>query len=65
MTDEERSEEGAEEAIEDLDAPAEAQDDVAGGAACRKPSGPGGCRPPTCLDSGPVCPKPSEVVVRD
>ena len=39
MTDEERNDEGAEEAIEDLDAPADAQDDVAGGAApiCAKP----------------------------
>ncbi len=31
MTDDERSEEAAEELIEDLDAPAAAQDDVAGG----------------------------------
>jgi hypothetical protein len=45
MTDDERREEGAEEAIEDLEAPAEAQADVAGGG--RK------CIPPTCItDSG-------------
>ena len=34
MTDEQKREEGAEEAIEDLEAPAEAQQDVAGGAKC-------------------------------
>ena len=38
MTDEQRDEEGEEEAIEDLEAPATTQDDVAGGAACGKPS---------------------------
>jgi hypothetical protein len=38
MTDEQREHEGAEEAIEDLEAPAAAQDDVAGGAACDSPS---------------------------
>jgi hypothetical protein len=32
MTDEERNDEGAEEEVEDLEAPAEAQEDVAGGA---------------------------------
>ena len=40
MTEEERNEEGAEESVEDLQAPAEAQEDVAGGA--------GGCGSPTC-----------------
>ena len=40
MTEEERNEEGAEDPIEDLQAPAEAQKDVAGGA--------GGCGTPTC-----------------
>lgn len=34
MTDERHDEEGAEEGIEDLEAPAEAQEDVAGGAGC-------------------------------
>jgi hypothetical protein len=34
MTDEQKRQEGAEEAIEDLEAPAAAQEDVAGGAAC-------------------------------
>jgi len=39
MTDEEREREGAEERIEDLEAPAEAQEDVAGGGmACGNPS---------------------------
>ena len=38
MTDEGHSEEGAEEAVEDLEAPASAQADVAGGAGCGDPS---------------------------
>ncbi len=47
MTDEERQDEGAEEAIEDLEAPAAAQDDVAGGViACNLPTK--GCSNPTC-----------------
>jgi hypothetical protein len=59
MTEEERREEGAEEAVEDLDAPAEAQDDVAGGAGCRKPTC--GvvptlrCATPTCQDTKAQC----------
>jgi hypothetical protein len=40
MTDEERNAEGAEESIEDLEAPAEAQGDVAGGVVK--------CATPTC-----------------
>ena len=36
MTDEERKQEGAEEEIEDLEAPAETQNDVAGGLDARK-----------------------------
>lgn len=40
MTEEERNEEGAEESVEDLQAPAEAQENVAGGA--------GGCGSPSC-----------------
>lgn len=52
MTDEEKhDEEGAEEAIEDLEAPADAQGDVAGGAAPKCPV-PGvttvRCAPPSC-----------------
>ncbi len=43
MTDEERKEEGAEEAIEDLEAPAAAQEDVAGGKIQ--------CKTPTCWDT--------------
>jgi hypothetical protein len=34
MTDEERNQEGAEQHIEDLEAPADAQSDVAGGLGC-------------------------------
>jgi hypothetical protein len=47
MTDEERKREGAEEEIEDLEAPAGSQGDVVGGAHCIPPS----------------CAKPSNVVV--
>ena len=35
MTDDERREEGTEEQVEDLEAPADVQDDVAGGAGCQ------------------------------
>jgi len=38
MTFERSDEEGAEEAIEDLEAPADAQSDIAGGQGCGKPS---------------------------
>jgi hypothetical protein len=38
MTDEERAKEGEEEPIEDLEAPADAQQDVAGGKGCGQPS---------------------------
>jgi hypothetical protein len=41
VTEHERKEEGSEEVIEDLEAPAAAQDDVAGGAM--------GCIPPSCI----------------
>jgi hypothetical protein len=47
MTDEERQREGAEEPIEDLEAPAEAQADVVGGLGCT-PS-------PTCGRPSAVC----------
>jgi hypothetical protein len=52
MTDKERSEEGAGEEIEDLEAPASAQEDVAGGAICGAKS----CGSPSiiCVDT---CPK--------
>jgi hypothetical protein len=66
MTDEERKREGDEEPVEDLEAPAEAQDDVAGGlladgddAKCKKPTKrwcqPGtkvDCISPTCVGTG-------------
>jgi hypothetical protein len=62
VTDEQRNE-GAEEAIEDLEAPAAAQDDVAGGwcsgkasQICEKPSDFTGCQKPTC--------KTTEVVIQ-
>ena len=45
-TNEQSKEEGAEEAIEDLEAPADAQGDIAGGQGCGKPSV--GCWDPTC-----------------
>ena len=60
MTDDERKQEGADEEIEDLEAPAEAQEDVAGGldaeldarckATARKwcPPKPTYCSQPTC-----------------
>jgi hypothetical protein len=52
MTDEERRAEGSEEAIEDLEAPATAQEDVAGGAVC----GPKSCGSPSmiCVDTCPT-----------
>ncbi len=61
MTEEERREEGAEEAIEDLEAPAAAQEDVAGGRGARA-----GCDTPvtlncqdhTCVVSVTRCDKP-------
>jgi hypothetical protein len=46
MTDDPGSEEGAEEAIEDLEAPAAEWADVAGGIACKLPTI--GCTNPTC-----------------
>jgi hypothetical protein len=58
MTEDERKEEGAEEAVEDLEAPAEAQDDVAGGrgcvgATCGKPSL--RCEGGTCVITDAMC----------
>jgi hypothetical protein len=52
MTDDEHDEEGLEEAIEDLEAPAHTQADVVGGK-CAKPSV--GCVNPTCQDTAVVC----------
>jgi len=46
MTDEQGSEEGAEEAIEDLEAPAAVWNDVVGGIACQLPTS--GCSNPSC-----------------
>ena len=48
MTDEEREREGAEERIEDLEAPADAQQDVAGGGMACHPAG-------TCGRPSAVC----------
>jgi len=55
MTTDAGNEEGAEEAIEDLEAPATAQDEVAGGlaAACGKPSAI--CQDPTCQETQAIC----------
>ncbi len=62
MTDEERKHEGAEEAIEDLEAPAEVQADVAGGRdRCATPTCVGNtqvdvyCRLPTCGQTQQDC----------
>ena len=54
MTDEERKDEAAEDTIEDLDAPADPQEDVAGGAGIapsRRPS----ASNPTCVDTVTRC----------
>ena len=61
MTEEPHADEGAEEAIEDLEAPATAQDDVAGGAACGKPSMI--CEPPTCDATAAKCTGMSHKIV--
>ena len=57
MTESERNDEGAEEAVEDLEAPAAAQEDVAGGDMVRpcpgKPSAV--CAAPTCKATAVVC----------
>jgi hypothetical protein len=53
MTNEELNEEGAEEPIEDLEAPAENQSDVAGGKGCGSPSMV--CADPTCKTSAVLC----------
>ncbi|HEY2600446.1 MAG TPA: hypothetical protein VGI67_02745 [Thermoleophilaceae bacterium] len=52
MTDEERRDEAAEEQIEDLDAPAEQLEDVAGGG---KLCGPKSCGNPSMICIGPTC----------
>jgi hypothetical protein len=66
MTDEQRREEGADEQIEDLDAPAESQEDVAGGKGrqCVVPTL--RCAVPTCQDTKAMCmdaPATHDVVV--
>lgn len=66
MTDDERRAEGADETIEDLDAPAEALDEVAGGViACKLPTQ-AQCPSPTCNQqtfclpgTGQNCSKPT------
>ncbi len=62
MTEEERSAEGVEEAIEDLEAPADAQENVAGGVIkCVPPTCAGDsdistfCRTPTCAKTAAEC----------
>jgi hypothetical protein len=65
MTDEEQRQEGAEERVEDLDAPAGSQQDVAGGRAqCVSPTL--RCAVPTCVDTKAMCmdaPATHDVVV--
>ena len=53
MTPDEQREEGAEEPVEDLEAPAEAQGDVEGGAICAKPTTI--CVEPSCVDTVRNC----------
>jgi hypothetical protein len=55
MTPDEKKDEGAEEPIEDLEAPAEAQGDVEGGAGniCAKPTT--FCVEPSCVDTVKNC----------
>jgi hypothetical protein len=53
MTDDERNREGSEESIEDLEAPAAAQSDVAGGSG--KLCGPKSCGNPSMVCYGPSC----------
>jgi hypothetical protein len=53
LTDEERKEEGSEEAIEDLEAPAESQEDVEGGRLCAQPTVI--CAQPSCIDTKKDC----------
>jgi hypothetical protein len=61
MTDPEETDEGAGEAIEDLDAPAAAQEDVAGGVGCGDPSMI--CVGHTCWDTVTKCTGPTTTVV--
>jgi hypothetical protein len=62
MTEEEREAEGAEEAIEDLEAPVAAQGDVAGGAkGCGSPSLV--CTEPTCTQTDAKCRQLSHKIV--
>jgi hypothetical protein len=51
MTDDERNQEGGEETLEDLEAPAAAQDDVAGGQICGSRS----CGNPSLVCLDPTC----------
>jgi hypothetical protein len=53
MTDQEKNQEGSEESIEDLEAPASAQSDVAGGAG--KLCGPNSCGNPSMVCYGSTC----------
>jgi hypothetical protein len=55
VTDRERNEEAEQEPIEDLEAPAAAQDDLAGGKGCGKPSVE--CMDPTCIATAAGCDK--------
>jgi hypothetical protein len=64
MTHDERTGEHSEEAIEDLEAPAQQQSDVAGGAGCGQPSM--RCIRRTCWDTQAKCTGPTnDIVVRE
>jgi hypothetical protein len=70
MTDEERREEGAEEGIEDLEAPGAAQEEVVGGLTrCQQPTCVGNtdvstfCRQPTCKATKQDCQLETAAVV--
>jgi hypothetical protein len=60
MTEEDHNDEGAAEPIEDLEAPAATQDDVAGGRGCGKPSMI--CDSPTCDITAAECTKMSQKI---
>lgn len=65
MNDEQRKDEGTTEDIEDLEAPAEAQEDVAGGKCPGKSCTPetGLCAGGTCNYTKVVCPEKTEVPI--
>jgi hypothetical protein len=63
VTEEERSEEGTEDAIEDLEAPAEKKEDVAGGRGCTPRPSRIECGSPTCVVTDAFCKEKSRTGV--